>query len=106
MNNIQQFLEEEITDFGIDFGHARNCDVQPPNDGEQLCYCGYEQLEEWVKNHDTRLINFILGEVKREVEKKLQSNEFWKQTFPQEYVEGYRIATDDISTIVNNLRVK
>lgn len=97
MNNIQQFLEEEKREFAEKVTSIALTDYLIKSE---------TRMDEAIKDHDTRLINFILGEVKREVEKKLQSNEFWKQTFPQEYVEGYRIATDDISTIINNLRVK
>lgn len=47
-NNIQQFFEEEYSFYN------NNHDSKD---------------ETWLKNHDTRLINFILSEVEREVEK-------------------------------------
>ena len=64
MNNIQQFLEEEY----------KNPQTQS------------------LKEHDNRLINFILSEVEREVEKEL-GTEFDR-------------ASEKVSTIINNLRLK
>lgn len=95
-NDLKNFLEEEITDFSIDFGHAKNCDVQPPNDGEQICSCGYEELESRVKSMNTRLINFVLDLVEKEVEKI--EKECWA-------IEHYEESLKKLSTIINNLRV-
>lgn len=90
-NDLKNFLEEEITDLGIDFGHANNCDLQPPNDGEQMCSCGYEQIESRVKSMNTRLINFVLDLVEKEVEIEL-GTEFDR-------------AFDKVSTIIKQLKV-
>lgn len=95
-NDLKNFLEEEITDLGIDFGHSNKCDLQPPNDGEQMCSCGYEQIESRVKSMNTRLINFVLDLVEKEVEKKYEECK----------KEKMFVLRKDISTIINNLRVK
>ncbi len=68
MNNIQQFLEEEY----------KNRETQS------------------LVEHDTRLINFVLSEVEKEVEKKYEE---WKGA--EQYV-----MKEDILKILNNLRVK
>ena len=96
-NDLKNFLEEEITDLGIDFGHSNKCDLQPPNDGEQMCSCGYEQIESRVKSMNTRLINFVLDLVEKEV----GLNEHFV------IVDGKNevgITTRKVSTIINNLR--
>lgn len=90
-NDLKNFLEEEITDLGIDFGHSNKCDLQPPNDGEQMCSCGYEQIESRVKSMNTRLINFVLDLVEKEVR--------------EETKEKGILSIYDILTIINNLRV-
>lgn len=105
--NLQEFLEEEIIDFSIDFGHARNCDVQPPNDGEQICSCGYEQVESRIKDMNTRLINKVLQLVQEEVEE-------YNTTRGVSQSDSYQIGQNhgrqefkrDISTIINNLKIK
>lgn len=115
--NLQQFLEEEIIDFSIDFGHARNCDVQPPNDGEQMCSCGYEQVESEVKNMNTSLINKVLSEVKREIEKEVEKivdnrhPELGDAGADCECAQcmfscGRKIGRKDISTIIDQLKLK
>ena len=119
--NIQQFFEEEIIDFSIDFGHAKNCDVQPPNDGEQMCSCGYEQLESAVKNMNIRLINKVLDEVKREVEKQKRDNVFVPDHTPSMhggivckscgghedcFCSVYNEFIEEISTIIDQLKLK
>lgn len=98
-NDLKNFLEEEITDLGIDFGHSNKCDLQPPNDGEQMCSCGYEQVESRVKSMNTRLINFVLDLVEKEIEKKTI---VWADT-PQGYIKI--IPKHEVSTIINQLRV-
>jgi len=95
-NDLKNFLEEEITDFGIDFGHAKNCDLQPPNDGEQMCSCGYEQVESAVKSMNTRLINFVLELVEKEVNKKPTAYFLAGEAF---------IRSNDIDESINSLKV-
>ena len=75
MNNIQQFLEVETKEF----------------EGMTWIVPG------WLKDHDTRLINFILSEVEREVEKKQYYSDDGQQ---------YVTSIEDISTIINNMKVK
>ena len=83
--NIQQFLEE-------------NQWVEIP------CKCGGTMS---TKEKDTRLINFILGEVGKEVEKRFGfgSNEALVIITPEFGFVEQRPALKDISTIINNLRV-
>ncbi len=79
MNNIQQFLEEEKE-------KVRNAYFYKADDFDVA-----------LKDHDTRLINFVLSEVEKEVE-MLPTN-YFLQAIP--YVKE-----TDISTIINNLKVK
>ena len=97
-NDLKNFLEEEITDLGIDFGHSNKCDLQPPNDGEQMCSCGYEQIESRVKSMNTRLINFVLDLVEKEVE-NIDTG------FETRFNHQYRAMKEQVSTIINKLRV-
>lgn len=77
----------------------------------------YEQfrisMDEYIKDHDTRLINKVLEIVKSEVEKKLEK---WDES-AQELEDGWGNYTvflpwelkynkKDISTIIDNLKVK
>lgn len=90
MNNTQQFLEEENERFYADskeFGFSIN-------------------KADWLKDHDTRLINFILGEVEREVEKKKENRKEAYREFGMREDEGEISACRDISTIISNLIVK
>lgn len=59
-------------------------------------------LETLLKDHDTRLINFVLDLVEKEVEKKYKEAE---RFVPFQKIH-YQSALKDISTIINNLRVK
>lgn len=86
MNNIQQFLEEERNRYSKEYDNLID-------DGE----IGELEADDLLEDHDTRLINFILSEVEKEVE-MLPTN-YFLQAIP--YVKE-----TDISTIINNLRVK
>lgn len=77
MNNIQQFLEEERNRYSKEYDNLID-------DGE----IGELEADDLLEDHDTRLINFILSEVEKEVEK-----------------DGYS-TREDLLAIVNNLRVK
>lgn len=72
MTNIQQFLEEEYKQVVTDFSK--------------------ETLYKTIEDHDTRLINFILSEVERNVREKYHCDTEEEQKL--------------ISTIITNLMVK
>lgn len=83
-NDLKNFLEEEtqnITQYAYFVDHQSE-----------------EELAEVVREHNTRLINFILDLVEKEVGKKKQYGDT-KDAY--EFV----LSTKDISTIINNLRV-
>lgn len=101
-NNIQQFLEEERNRYSKEYDNLID-------DGE----IGELEADDLLEDHDTRLINFILSEVEKEVEKKLEQ---WDKS-AEELEDGWGNYTVclpwelkenklDISTIINNLRVK
>lgn len=82
MNNIQQFLEEEKE-------KVRNAYFYKADDFDVM-----------LKDHDTRLINFILSEVEREVGISMAEHNETRHgsTLDDAYAR--------VSTIINNLRVK
>lgn len=75
--NIQQFLESERVRFSGSTFYTTT------------------QVTEWLKDHDTRLINKVLDEVKREVE---------KEAYPDfEQGRSYR---NSVLTIIDQLKLK
>lgn len=104
MNNIQQFLENEELSlreevFIKELGRTR-LEVSKVLEKAQgkikedfiSDFCIYltsreTETTEWLKNHDNRLINFILSEVEKEVEK-----------------DGYS-TREDLLAIIKSLRV-
>ncbi len=77
-NNIQQFLEEERNRYSKEYDNLID-------DGE----IGELEADDLLEDHDTRLINFILSEVEKEVEKIPQT-----------------CRKEDFFNLINNLRVK
>lgn len=91
--NIQQFLDSERVQFSGSTFYTTT------------------QVREWLKDHDTRLINKVLDEVKREVEKEMKGNEesriFYKDVLAsQSYINGYGNACEDISNLIDQLKLK
>lgn len=85
-NNLKNFLEEEQQDVT----HKMFNDVvDKMEDITPFDFMGR------IRDHDTRLINFVLDLVEKEVEKKKGAD----------FYIGELITIDDISTIINNLRV-
>ena len=79
--NIQQFLESERVQFSGSTFYTTT------------------QVADWLKDHDTRLINKVLDEVKREVEKK-------KVFMDLAELMCDIIYPDDILTIIDQLKLK
>ena len=80
--NLQQFLDSERVQFSGSTFYTTT------------------QVREWLKDHDTRLINKVLDEVKREVEKKSFTGTIGY------YDELKVVSFKDISTIIDQLRLK
>ena len=80
--NLQQFLDSERVQFSGSTFYTTT------------------QVREWVKDHDTRLINKVLDEVKREVEKKSFTGTIGY------YDELKVVSFKDISTIIDQLKLK
>ena len=86
-NDLKNFLEEEtqnITQYAYFVDHQSE-----------------EELAEVVREHNTRLINFVLDLVEKEVEKL---HVVLDDSDGQSNVEKM-LFKEDISTIINNLRV-
>ncbi len=95
MNNLQQFLEQEtqnITQYAYFVEHQSE-----------------EELAEVVREHNSRIINKVLSEVKKEVEELVR---YELGGYPDEgsYMEaserGEFVVIEEISTILENLKVK
>lgn len=86
---MKEFLEEEKLKF---------CLSGIENDGGR--FIDFDGTVEWIENHDTRLINFVLDEVKREVEKKSFTGTIGY------YDELKVVSFKDISTIIDQLKLK
>jgi len=85
--NLEQFLEEEYV---------------------ELVRLMPAEYVETVSCHDKKLINFVLDKVKEEVEKRKQEE---KEAVPADEIEkiderAYCAACDDISTIIDNIKIK
>lgn len=80
--NLQQFLDSERVQFSGSTFYTTT------------------QVREWLKDHDTRLINKVLDEVKREVEKKSFTGTIGY------YDELKVVSFKDISTIIDQLKLK
>lgn len=83
MNNIQQFLEEEKREFAEKVTSIALTDYLIKSE---------TRMDEAIKDHDTRLINFVLSEVEKEVREKYHCDSEEEQ--------------DMLSTLITNLRVK
>ena len=111
-NNLKNFLEGEYRSFGTDYGEPIGF-----KEGAKFCcggdYCDGNHLEDMqdLKNHDTRLINFVLDLVEKEVGKLPEVSGcvgIFMHTSPTEAKEWCcprHYGQSDISTIINNLRV-
>ena len=87
MNNIQKFLEEEMLRMHDNYSAFKTDDKETR---ERI-----ENYKKWWQDHDTRLINFVLGEVEKE----------WFKAKAETF-SGQDEAEKCIETIINNLRVK
>lgn len=89
--NIQQFLEEEtqnITQYAYFVEHQSE-----------------EGLSGVIREHNSRIINKVLSEVKREVE-NVHTKYFDGIASISEYQKGYLQAQINISTIIDQLKLK
>ena len=95
-NDLKNFLEGENERFYKE--PVRELHLKEENaDGS---FSEQVYMHNWVKEHDTRLINFVLDLVEKEVGKLKRTDE---TQMNEDHV--YDEALDDISTIINNLRV-
>lgn len=94
MNDIEKFLEDEKEMLRLML--------------QQTVTEGYfEGDENWIKDHDTHLINFLLDTLQRKVEKKKQIHKEIIRThesLPKEWHEGNIKGLEDISTIINSFK--
>lgn len=101
--NLQQFLEEERNRYSKEYTNIVTEDGM----------IGELEVDDLLEDHDTRLINKVLDEVKREVEKKLEK---WDES-AEELEDGWGNYTVclpwelkekkvDISTIIDQLKLK
>ena len=99
-NDLKNFLENEQEEFGKEFIN---------NNMYLLHTLPYvkNDIKKERKDHDARLINFVLDLVEKEVEKKFGdgNNEALVIIEPTLSGVSQRPALKDISTIINNLRV-
>jgi len=95
MKKLTAFLEEEREKFNLQF--CENYDWwitdEEPEAKPSL-------VKEWLKDHDTRLINFILDTVMEEIGKLYEPYEGEEQIMIEHHI------LDKVSTIINNLKVK
>jgi len=109
--NLQQFLEEEQKDYNSNIGsqvvlQSKDEWWNGSKDDVLLSGCTFGMnVENWIKNHDTRLINFVLDEAKKEVEKKLETDYNMQHEVYTPYNINNRVIYD-ISTLLENLKVK
>lgn len=87
MNNIQEFLEEEMLRLHDNYSAFKTDDKETRD--------RIENYKKWWQDHDTRIINFILGEVEREVENEKY---VWESV-------GYAYL-EPILKAINNLRIE
>jgi len=113
MKKLTAFLEEEREKFNLQF--CENYDWwitdEEPEAKPSL-------VKEWLKDHDTRLINFILDTVMEEIKK--EEKEKWVKVFDyhndmsnERHSAMRNVARTEINywknykpTIINNLKVK
>lgn len=109
MNKLTTFLEEEYRNFGVDYGGQTGF-----IEGAMFCcggdYCdGHEPNMKQIKDHDTRLINKVLEMVEEEVKNQKRENENAKKrtglTYFTAHDDGYNFAIDDITIILNKLKI-
>jgi hypothetical protein len=110
-NDLKNFLEGDFIGNNVHsvYTHCLSCGAWGINlPLDKMCgnctkdtdtYTYYDK--ETVALHDTRLINFVLDLVEKEVEKKKKEAESF---VPFQKIH-YQSALKDISTIINNLRV-
>lgn len=104
-NDLKNFLEENIKELF----DKKLVTKQLPNGyrellGEQVNMSLLWNLYDAIKDHDTRLINFILELVAKEVDKKYDID-YNMQDEPFRANNLYNEALDDVSTIINSLKV-
>ena len=88
--NLQQFLDSERVQFSGSTFYTTT------------------QVREWLKDHDTRLINKVLDEVKREVENCLLKQYAGRATNNKNATVWIErdVFKNDISTIIDQLKLK
>lgn len=110
MTNLNQFLEEEQKELKKELNAFQFGTVLAVETGVYIDR--YEQAVEYIhektKDHDTRLVNFVLELVKEEVEKLEYCS---KCCSPKEYCKEWgkwesAVDTKDISTLVDSLKIK
>lgn len=127
-NDLKNFLEvekEKLFDLHCINGAMYFGVVEEPCSGRETGECCHheqtweeaeKELTNYLKNHNTRLINFVLDLVEKEVEKMVVNtpnevallNKELPSTLQTNYYNqavGYVDAVKDISTIINQLRV-
>lgn len=94
-NDLKNFLEGENEKF-------KKYGLAPDSYG----FLDEDECADWLKDHDTRLINFVLDLVEKEVEKNL---EIAKKDFDGiqylEWRQGFYKSHHLVSIIIKNLRV-